>query len=462
MHSSKTSKGSLGTFTVGMLSLAVVISLRNLPLTAKHGLSTLFYYVLAVLCFMVPYALISAELASFKPQGIYVWVRDSLGKWWGFFAVWMQWFHNMTWYPAMLAFIGSSLVYKMYPDMAQNKLYLSSVVLVGFWGLTFFNFFGISTSALFSTICVIVGTIIPGIILVSLALFWVFSGNSIAISLNPRDIIPDFGSQTSLALLAGMLLALCGLEANANLASDMRDPKRSYPKAVLIGAMLTLAILVLGSLSIAVVIPKDQISLVSGLVTAFNLFFQKYNLSWMTMIVVFMTIAGSLGELNAWMFAGTKGLFISTQNDCLPKIFKKTNSRGVPVNLMLFQAIVVTGFSALFLLLGTADIAYWVLSALSVQMYLMMYVCLFIAGPVLRKKEPKAERIFVVPGKNIGIYILSFLGILSCFFALFVSILPPEGVSYKHYTLWLSSGFLLNCFIPVGIFLSQKKRGKSF
>lgn len=137
MHSSKTSKGSLGTFTVGMLSLAVVISLRNLPLTAKHGLSTLFYYVLAVLCFMVPYALISAELASFKPQGIYVWVRDSLGKWWGFFAVWMQWFHNMTWYPAMLAFIGSSLVYKMYPDMAQNKLYLSSVVLVGFWGLTF-------------------------------------------------------------------------------------------------------------------------------------------------------------------------------------------------------------------------------------------------------------------------------------------------------------------------------------
>ncbi|WP_213357724.1 amino acid permease [Chlamydiifrater phoenicopteri] len=459
MHSSKGSKGVLGTFTVGMLSLAVVISLRNLPLTAKHGLSTLFYYVLAVLCFMVPYSLISAELASFKPQGIYVWVRDSLGKWWGFFAVWMQWFHNMTWYPAMLAFIGSSLVYKIYPELAQNKLYLTSVVLFGFWGLTFFNFFGISTSALFSTICVIIGTIIPGIILVSMALFWVFSGNPVAISLDPRDIIPDFSSQTSLALLAGMLLALCGLEANANLASDMHDPRRSYPKAVFIGASLTLAILVLGSLSIAVVIPKDQISLVSGLVMAFNLFFQKYNLSWMTMVVVLMTIAGSVGELNAWMFAGTKGLFISTQNDCLPKIFKKTNSRGVPVNLMLFQAVVVTIFSALFLFLGTADIAYWVLSALSVQMYLVMYICLFIAGPVLRKKEPQAERIFVVPGKSKGMYILSTLGILSCLFALFVSVLPPEGISSRNYSLWLSFAFLVNCIIPAGIYFSQKRVG---
>lgn len=137
------------------------------------------------------------------------------------------------------------------------------------------------------------------------------------------DLIPDIHGMSSFVLLAGMLLALCGLEANANLASDMINPRKNYPKAVFIGAICTLAILVLGSLSIAIVIPKEEISLVSGLVKAFSLFFDKYNLSWMTSIVVVMTIAGSLGELNAWMFAGTKGLFVSTQNDCLPRMFKK-------------------------------------------------------------------------------------------------------------------------------------------
>ncbi|QHP83402.1 amino acid permease [Chlamydia suis] len=463
MHHRKSST-PLGTFTVGMLSLAVVISLRNLPLTAKHGLSTLFFYAAAVACFMIPYALIAAELASFKPQGIYVWTRDALGKRWGFFAIWMQWFHNMTWYPAMLAFIASTLVYQISPDLANNRLYLASVILLGFWGLTFFNFLGIATSAIFSSVCVIIGTLIPGAILVAFAAYWIQGGNPIAITLSWKELLPDFSSPSSFVLLSGMLLALCGLEANANLASDMEDPKKNYPKAVFIGAVSTLAILVLGSLAIAIVIPKEEISLVSGLIRAFSLFFEKYNLSWMTGIIVAMTIAGSLGELNAWMFAGTKGLFISTQNDCLPKIFKKTNSRDVPTNLMLFQAIVVTLFTFVFVYVDSADLAYWILSALSVQMYLVMYVCLFIAGPVLRIKEPKAQRLYSVPGKLVGMCILSALGILSCLFALGISFLPPQAVAsfssmegHFNYTALLLLAFAVNCCIPFGMYYSHKK-----
>ncbi|EPP35869.1 Glutamate/gamma-aminobutyrate antiporter [Chlamydia avium] len=467
MHTPSKSSKPLGTFTVGMLSLAVVISLRNLPLTAKHGLSTLLFYAIAVACFMLPYALISAELASFKPQGIYVWTRDALGKWWGFFSIWMQWFHNMTWYPAMLAFIASTLVYKMNPELAHNKVYLAVVILTGFWGLTFFNFLGINTSALFSSICVIFGTLVPGLILVSLAAFWIISGNPIAISFTWKDLFPEINNMSSLVLLSGMLLALCGLEANANLASDMINPRKNYPKAVGIGAIFTLAILVLGSLSIAIVIPKEEISLVSGLIKAFSLFFDKYNLSWMTSIIVTMTIAGSLGELNAWMLAGTKGLFISTQNDCLPKKFKKVNSKSVPTNLMLFQAIVVTIFTLIFLYLDSADLAYWILSALSIQMYLAMYICLFISGPVLRIKEPKAQRLYSVPGKFIGICILSFLGIVSCIFTLWISFLPPQeitllsGANKIGYSLFLLLSFSINCLIPFSIYYTHNKLSKS-
>lgn len=167
---------------------------------------------------------------------------------------------------------------------------MSSVILLGFWGLTFFNFLGIGTSALFSSICVIVGTLIPGAILVAFAAYWIQGGNPIAINFSWSELLPDFSSPSSFVLLSGMLLALCGLEANANLASDMEDPKRNYPKAVFIGAVSTLAILVLGSLAIAIVIPKEEISLVSGLIRAFSLFFEKYNLSWMTGIIVAMTL----------------------------------------------------------------------------------------------------------------------------------------------------------------------------
>lgn len=463
MHIRKSTR-PLGTFTVGMLSLAVVISLRNLPLTAKHGLSMIFFYALAVSFFMIPYALISAELASYKPQGIYVWARDALGRGWGFFSIWMQWFHNMTWYPAMLAFIASTSVYKLNPELAHNKVYLAAIILIGFWVLTFFNFLGISSSALFSSICVIIGTLIPGAILVALAGAWILKGNPIAIQFSWSELIPNFCDSSSFVMLAGLLLALCGLEANANLAADIENPKKNYPKAVLIGGISTLLILVLGSLSIAIVIPREEISLVSGLIQSFILFFNKYNLGWMTGIIAVMIIAGSLGELNAWMLAGTKGLFTSTQNDCLPALFKKVNKKNVPTNLMIFQGIVVTLFTLIVLCINSTDLAYWILSALSVQMYLAMYICLFISGPILRIKEPNAKRMYIVPGgKYFGIIALAVLGIIACLFALFMSFLPPKELllasTHKiSYSAFLLLAFAVNSLIPFGIYFSQKNR----
>ena len=80
---------TLNVFVLAMLSLAVVISLRNLPLTAEYGLSSIFFYLIAAVCFMLPYALVSAELASGWPKagGVYIWVREALGDRWGFFAI---------------------------------------------------------------------------------------------------------------------------------------------------------------------------------------------------------------------------------------------------------------------------------------------------------------------------------------------------------------------------------------
>src|ERR1700722_1651980 len=122
-------KRTLNVFVLSMLSLGVVISLRNLPLTAEYGLSAIFFYLAAALFFMIPYALISAELASGWPKagGVYIWVREALGERWGFFAMWMQWFHNVTWYPAMLAFIATGIAYVFNPALAQNKTYLITV-----------------------------------------------------------------------------------------------------------------------------------------------------------------------------------------------------------------------------------------------------------------------------------------------------------------------------------------------
>jgi len=453
---------TLNVFVLAMLSLAVVISLRNLPLSAEYGLASIFFYVAAALFFMIPYALVSAELASGWPKagGVYIWVREALGDRWGFFAIWMQWFHNMTWYPAMLAFIAAGIAQLFDPELAQNKIYLVSVILVGMWGVTFLNFLGIKTSAFVTTICVIIGAILPGFILIALGIYWVSSGMPSSISFTRFGSLTQLLHPSNLVFLGGIFLALSGLEANANLAREVKHPQKNYPRAIFIAATLVVSILILGSLSIAVVIPKEKISLVSGLLDAFRTFFAIHNLRWFIPIIAILTVVGAFGELNAWTITGVKGLFVTTEHGCLPPIFHKLNRHHTPINLLILQALVVSVTTLIFLYMPDVNISYWVLSALSAQMYLMMYILLFISGIVLRYRKPKVHRMYKVPFKNVGMWVISVVGIFACLFALVISLAPPTAVfvieSIPKYEAFLITGLIVSAAIPLIIHALRK------
>jgi glutamate:GABA antiporter len=465
-HQGETSQRELSVFVLAMLSLAVVISLRNLPLTAEYGLSALFFYVIAAFLFLIPYALVSAELASGWPRagGVFAWVKAALGEKWGFFAIWMQWFHNMTWYPAMLAFIGAGIAYVINPALASNKIYLLIVILGGFWGVTLMNFYGIRTSALFSTACVIIGAILPGIILITMAVGWLLDGNPSEISFDYKLIIPDLTDIFQLVFLSGLFLALSGLEANANLAKEVKDPQKNYPRAILIASLLTLFILIAGSLAIAIVIPHHQINLVSGLLDAFQVFFHRYGMDWGVPIIAIFAVVGALGELNAWAIAGAKGLFTTTEYGCLPPILHKVNSRHVPVNLLIFQASLVSIFAFIFLYLSDVNVSYWILNAFAAQMYLVMYILLLISGIVLKYKKPNVHRPYEVPFGKKGMWCVVIIGCISSLFALMISFVPPTFWFYVDdvviYEIIIVLGFIVSCALPLIIYSLRKPHWK--
>lgn len=444
---------TLNIFVLAMLSLAVVISLRNLSVSAEYGLSSLFYYVAAALFFMIPYALVAAELASGWPKGggIFIWVKEALGTRWGFFAMWLQWFHNMTFFPALLAFIAAALAQLINPELAHNRVYLATTIVISFWAITLLNFLGVKTSAIVSTICVIIGAILPGAVLIGLGIYWLGSGAPPAISLSAKDLLPDFTHFTNLVFLSGIFLALSGVEVNANLAREVKNPQKNFPKAIFIASFLTVLILILGSLSIAVVIPREKISLVSGLFDTFHAIFDRFNLGWLVPIISLFIVVGALGELNAWTIAGVKGLFVTTEYGCLPPLFHKINKEYTPVNMLIAQGLIITVIATLFIYLPNVNVAFWILSALSAQMHVVMYITLFISALVLRYKKPHIHRVYKIPGGNPGLWILSVIGTLACLFALFVSFFPPlkmhVGNIYEYEAI-LMGGILFSVLFP--------------
>ncbi len=451
----------LSIFILAMLNVSIMASLRNLPLVAEYGLSIIFYFFVVAIGFLIPCALVSAELATGWPKGggIYIWVREALGDRWGFLAIWMQWIHNVAWYPVILSFVATTFAYVFYPTLATNKIFVLCVILFSFWGMTLLNYLGIRTSSLFSTAGVILGTILPGLFIIGLGITWLGQGNPAHITFTLDSLLPNLNSINNLVFLAGLFLAFAGLEVTAALASDVQEPQKNYPRAIILSAGITFGLFLLGSLAIAIVIPREQISIVSGLLEAFQTFFDFYSLGWILPIMAILLIIGAIAEVNSWIVGPVMGLHSTSIHGNLPPFFQKLNKHGTPANLLFFQAVIVSISSCAILYMPTVSSYYWILSALSAQSYLVMYILMFIAAIRLRYSKPHVPRAYRVPYSAPGIWLVSCIGILACAFTIFVGFFPPSQLqvgSLVFYDSFLIVGLLIMIAIPLIIHQFRK------
>lgn len=120
--------------------------------------------------------------------------------------------------------------------------------------------------------------------------------------------------------------------------------------------------------------------------------------------------------------------------------------------MMLYtQAIIVTVLSALFLFMPTVNGSYWLLTALAAQLYMLMYLIMFIAAIKLRINQPNHHRPFKIPGGFWGLLIVSSIGIIGVLTTLAVSFIPPEGIdvgSTARYEMTLIIGLFIMCAPP--------------
>jgi amino acid transporter len=184
-HATQPSKGPriLGAGSIALISLAAVLTLRGFPSVAEYGWSSIAFYVLGALFFLIPLALVAAELATGWPRagGVYAWVKEAFGDHSGFVAVWFEWVEDVVWFPTVLSFVAATLAYAFDPSLANNKLYLVVIMLAVFWGLTLANFFGMKWTARLNNPGVPFGTLLPAIVLIALGAYWFLSGRTLAI-----------------------------------------------------------------------------------------------------------------------------------------------------------------------------------------------------------------------------------------------------------------------------------------
>lgn len=456
-----TKKKSINIFLLTMINLATILSIRNWPVAAEYGLASVGIILLALFFFFVPAALISAELATGWPQkgGVFVWVKEAMGPRMGFLAIWLQWVENIVFYPTILSFIAGSFAYTFNPALAANSWYLFSMIILVFWGVTIVNFLGMLVSSWISTFAVIFGTLLPGLLIIGLGMVWLGQGRITQIEFTWGGLIPDLTHVSQLAFFAGILLSFCGIEMSAVHAKDVDHPQRNYPRAILYSSLIIVILTILGTLSIATVIPQREINLVAGSMEAIYQFLQAFKLQPLIPLIAILVAIGALGGVSTWTAGPCRGLLAAAEKGDFPPFMHKANQHGMPINVMLIQAIIVSFLALVFIFMPNVSSSFWILTVLSSQLYLIMYVLLFLSGIILRYRRKGIIRTYKVPGGNIGMWITALFGLTGSIFAILIGFFPPTSLnigSLMFFEGFLITGILIFCAIPFIIYQMRK------
>ena len=457
----------LGVFTLAIMNVTAVVSLRGLPAEAEYGVSSAFYYLFAAIVFLIPTALVAAELAAMfqdKQGGVFRWVGEAFGKRAGFLAIWLQWIESTIWYPTVLtfgavafAFIGSNDAKDMV--LASNKVYTLAVVLIIYWLATFISLKGLGWVSKVAKIGGLVGTIIPAALLIVLAIIHLASGGVSQMNFDGR-FFPDITKLDNLVLASGIFLFYAGMEMTGIHVKDMENSSRNYPRAIFIGALITVLIFVLGTFSLGIIIPQKDINLTQSLLVGFDNYFKYVHASWLSPIIAIALAFGVLAGVLTWVSGPSKGLFAVGKAGYLPPFFQKENKAGVQKNILLLQGAAVTLLSLLFVVMPSVQSFYQILSQLTVLLYLIMYLLMFAAAIYLRYSMKKSNRPFRI-GKsgNMLMWVVAGMGFLGSLLAFVLSFIPPAQIAIGSNAVWyavLAIGCIVVVVAPFIIYAARK------
>lgn len=457
----------LGVMTLAIMNVTAVVSLRGLPAEAEYGLSSAFYYLFAAIVFLIPTSFVAAELAAMfqdKQGGVFRWVGEAFGKRIGFLAIWLQWVESTIWYPTVLtfgavslAFIGADSAHDM--ALASNKIYTLTIVLIIYWAATFISLKGLGWVSKVAKMGGLLGTIIPAALLMVLAVIYLLGGGESQMNFN-GSFFPDIAKLDNLVLASGIFLFYAGMEMSGVHVSEMENPSRNYPKAVFIGAAITVLIFVLGTFALGIIIPQKDINLTQSLLVGFENYFKFIHASWLSPIIAIALAFGVLAGVLMWVSGPSKGLFAVGKAGYLPPFMQKSNSIGVQKNILLIQGGAVTVLSLLFVVMPSVQSFYQILSQLTVLLYLIMYLLMFAAAIYLRYSMKGCTRPFRIGGKGNGLmWLVSGVGLLGSLLAFVLSFIPPAQISVGSNFVWytvLVAGCIIVVIVPFIIYSMRK------
>jgi amino acid transporter len=307
----------------------------------------------------------------------------------------------------------------------------------------------------------VLGTLLPGVVLVVLGLVFLGQGHPSAAPMDAGHLLPPWAGLASLVLIVNNFLSYSGMEMNAVHVGSLRKPAKEFPRSIFLAMGLVLLIFILPALAISWVVPSDQLSLTAGVMQAFEAVFAQFGAGRLTPVVGVLLVTASLGGMLTWLAGPSKGLLlIARQEGYLPPFLQRLNAHGAPRNILVAQGLVTTVIALLYAFVPDVSSTYWIFSVITTQVYLIMYLLMFVAAARLRRREPDHPRGYRAP----ALVVLCAVGFAASMAALLIGFVPPSQFgsgSTAGYLVIVAGGAIgLGLVVPLLFYRLRKRSWK--
>lgn len=342
-------------------------------------------------------ALTFAEAAVLIPRtgGMVAYLNDAFNEPVAFVAGWMQ---TVIFYPAFLAGYGITIGNELTALLGLNPAFQLPIAIALITLLIGANSLGSKAAGniqLVSTIC----KLIP-LVLLMVCGFLLGSGeNSVFTPMVGEG--KNAGAVLGTTLLA-VLFAFEGWTNVGAIASEMKNPGRDMPRAIVGGVSIIMAVYFIINLAMLWVLPAETMAALnyngapSVASVAATLMFGDIGGTLVTVGIIISVI----GAANGFLLSGSRVAYHLAAYDTLPcsSYLAKLNSRQVPTNSIMLVGVI----SILYCFIGRLDLidgmtTFDLLTNLAVFSCWIFYTLTFASVMVLRKKMPDAERKYKVP-----------------------------------------------------------------
>jgi amino acid transporter len=426
----------MGFWDVLLFNIATVLGPRWVAAAAHNGTSSISLWILAAVLFFVPMALVINELSSRFPEegGLYVWSKEAFGDFHGFVAGWTYWVYTIFYFPGLLLASTSMSAYVIGgkgAELAQDRTYL----LVGSLGLLFIavmlNIIGLNVGKWLQNAGG-VSTYLPLLILVAIGgVIWLKHGSVTHFTLS--NIMPTWNWDT-VNFWSQIAFAFTGLELVSAMSGEIREPRRTLPRAALTAAALIAAMYIVGTLSVLALVPAGDVDPKSGVFHAITVGSVALKIGFVGVLAALLVTIGNAGGVGSTVAGIARVPFVVGIDRYLPKAFGKIHPRWkTPYVSIIVQAIA----SALVLLLSqineTTRGAYQAVIDITIILYFIPFLYMFaaaikLAGRPDRMANPHAV---LVPGGKTGVWVACSLAFSVTLLSIIVSVFPPGDSSNR-------------------------------